>query len=641
MSDIMGSITTLKKFFSNEEVKIECWEKQGNPQVIFELEKDRRYIIPKYQREIRWKSENIIELMADIKKNHKFLGNIILSKTEGGYNIIDGQQRITSLLLLFEYIKTSYDNKIDVINTCELKIESFQGFEILFNNHFNIDDGIVQEIEITDDYNQMERYITLWNDIKNSGMLGNRHLAQDFLHNMEKCEINIIISKSSEYSIDYFLDVNLKGIKLDTEDIFKSYLLSLNKDDKIYKAWVELKKLSEKLKKKKAKYPLMKIIEHYFYCELYKNDEYKKIVFDEDFLLKEEYKIDDYSFYKGQHLLKVIGDYGYLLDSINNIINVLTYITAIISDGYGDSFKAFFNEKAKIDDVEKQIIYYIIKYLILDSNKIPKVLVMRYMLDICSNKEKATKKDYKMIYISYITAVCFNIFEGKKSSDILYDIVKSSKWYETAYIQLKDYFKSENYEDRKFDFICKYNPNGSTVDIQSFRCRSLACIYNYFIISQNVGIMNGKILSVKEFFNDNTKFSLEHFIINHSGKCNFTIDGKVSTYSYPEDIKKYTDYIANYIFIPEEINNKIGNLYINNKLEILETQYKSDITCNYSKMIMKIIKETFKFPKIEPNEEFDKIRDKLDIYYSTKFKNEYMIFLRTVIEEVYKAKFKG
>ena len=42
-------------------------------------------------------------------------------------------------------------------------------------------------------------------------------------------------------STEYYIDVNLKGIKLDTEDIFKGYLFSQILLKKSEIVWVELK----------------------------------------------------------------------------------------------------------------------------------------------------------------------------------------------------------------------------------------------------------------------------------------------------------------------------------------------------------------------------------------------------------------
>ena len=58
------------------------------------------YIIPKYQREYKWNEERVRALITDIRNRDKFLGNVIINKVEDYYEIVDGQQRITTIILI-------------------------------------------------------------------------------------------------------------------------------------------------------------------------------------------------------------------------------------------------------------------------------------------------------------------------------------------------------------------------------------------------------------------------------------------------------------------------------------------------------------------------------------------------------------
>lgn len=59
-----------------------------------------RYVIPKYQREYKWTEEKVHTLITDINNRDKFLGNLILNCISDYYEIVDGQQRITTILLI-------------------------------------------------------------------------------------------------------------------------------------------------------------------------------------------------------------------------------------------------------------------------------------------------------------------------------------------------------------------------------------------------------------------------------------------------------------------------------------------------------------------------------------------------------------
>ena len=83
--------------------------------VAFMQGSDKRFVIPVYQRNYDWKTENCKQLFDDLKKvikTHRkshFFGSIVSVYNPDGENmefqIIDGQQRLTtiSLLLLAMY----------------------------------------------------------------------------------------------------------------------------------------------------------------------------------------------------------------------------------------------------------------------------------------------------------------------------------------------------------------------------------------------------------------------------------------------------------------------------------------------------------------------------------------------------------
>lgn len=68
----------------------------------------RRLLIPLYQREYTWTDEKIVTLVNDIKRCNKYLGNIILDEVETCYEIVDGQQRITTCFLILAYLYNKY-----------------------------------------------------------------------------------------------------------------------------------------------------------------------------------------------------------------------------------------------------------------------------------------------------------------------------------------------------------------------------------------------------------------------------------------------------------------------------------------------------------------------------------------------------
>lgn len=330
------------------------------------LQQNRKYIIPDFQREIRWEENNLSILLSDLSTSPRFLGNIILTiKKDGDCQIIDGQQRTTVLLLILAYIKSRYKEKLEPFTPCSIENRSFTGLSELMENGFA--DELLENPDITktDYYGQRQSFINLWRWLKKEELLATSATAKTILHNIETSQVNIIASHEDESSssIRYFLDVNLKGVQLDTEDIFKAQIFSLNLSDDMLQLWRENKaamltfnQTKEKGgtdKKVKERYPLMKVYEHYFYCDLFKSKpelEQEKLKFGEDFSISANLQYDGRKFFKGTHLVEVLGDIGYIKQSLRRLRKAIDVMNDIVSSsGPSDKFKHLFQCDQKID----------------------------------------------------------------------------------------------------------------------------------------------------------------------------------------------------------------------------------------------------------------------------------------------------
>ena len=278
MAGIVGTITNLSDFLSKTQVCLSVKPNDPQQQIIC-LEADRKYSIPAFQREVRWDDNNLKMLLYDLSRSSKFLGNIILTiKSDHTCEIIDGQQRTTVLMLIVSCIKKKFGIKISTPDLCPLRNEGFTGFQTLLEKAFD-QEAITSDdwnaILKSDDYHQLPRIQKLWNTISSSELLADRHKAQGLLDNLCKSEFNIIASYSNDVntSIQYFLDVNLKGIRLDTEDIFKGYLFSQDSRELTRSLWQKNKRDVLRLNgvtqsSEEKRYPLMKLYEHFYFEEI-------------------------------------------------------------------------------------------------------------------------------------------------------------------------------------------------------------------------------------------------------------------------------------------------------------------------------------------------------------------------------------
>ena len=88
---------------------------------------DDNYVVPIYQRNYAWGEEQITQLLQDIydasqnEESNYFIGSlVVLLRTDGVFEVIDGQQRLTTLHLICKKLgilkqsRLSYDSTIHV-----------------------------------------------------------------------------------------------------------------------------------------------------------------------------------------------------------------------------------------------------------------------------------------------------------------------------------------------------------------------------------------------------------------------------------------------------------------------------------------------------------------------------------------------
>ena len=58
MAEIMGTVTSVKRYLSPEKIELKISPDLGGESTII-LQQNRKYIIPDFQREIRWEENNL------------------------------------------------------------------------------------------------------------------------------------------------------------------------------------------------------------------------------------------------------------------------------------------------------------------------------------------------------------------------------------------------------------------------------------------------------------------------------------------------------------------------------------------------------------------------------------------------------
>jgi uncharacterized protein with ParB-like and HNH nuclease domain len=226
----------------------------GKGRTVWELFDNRRYDIDSYQREYKWQTKQLVELVDDLcgkfcefyKEEHErhevshyghyFLGSIILSQKKGLSFIIDGQQRLTTLTLFFIYLhhrqrelpdedrveisnlilskkfgKKSYNIDVPERAPCLDKLYSGEPYEPSANDPEAVRNMVARYKEIEQNFPQeiSDRALPYFLD----WLLNNVHLVE-------------ITAYSDDDAYTIFETMNDRGLSLAPLDMLKSFLIA-------------------------------------------------------------------------------------------------------------------------------------------------------------------------------------------------------------------------------------------------------------------------------------------------------------------------------------------------------------------------------------------------------------------------------
>ena len=169
----------------------------------------KKLVIPDYQRPYRWTTKNVEQLLNDIKnsqingKQKYLIGTVIFHFDEGVFNIVDGQQRITTILLLLKHL--NYSGRVT---------------ELEYNH-------IISFTHIKNNYNYIEQWLNC-----------NITDRTEFLNYIiNSCQfVEIIVMKLGE-AFQMFESQNGRGKELEAYNLLKAYhiraMSSASKQEKV------------------------------------------------------------------------------------------------------------------------------------------------------------------------------------------------------------------------------------------------------------------------------------------------------------------------------------------------------------------------------------------------------------------------
>jgi len=190
--------------------------------------------IPEYQRSYAWEKQNVRDLIEDINESLEtnsshYIGTVVLAKTkiQDSYNIVDGQQRLTTILMMMNVLIRRLKDKEDVDYYKRLYIfdRNYEKYKLTpLSRDTNYFFSLLEESLIDEPKSRSQRYLTeVYEEIKNTvdDIIVNK---KQFLRAIENLQILEFIEDDEGDAIRIFQTVNDRGKDLTRMDKIKSLL---------------------------------------------------------------------------------------------------------------------------------------------------------------------------------------------------------------------------------------------------------------------------------------------------------------------------------------------------------------------------------------------------------------------------------
>ena len=200
-----------------------------NKKTIFDTKMN--YVIPLYQRAYAWEDKQLIQLIEDIcdvsKDVNYYIGSLIVSEQNNAFEVVDGQQRLTSLFILLNCLG------YDVPNTLTFACREKSNYTLThIQDLINEDRGIL-------DLDRIEQGIQ--NGIKIlKQTIANNGVEEKLRDNLSRVVVYRIEVPDNTDLNRYFEIMNTRGEQLEQHDILKATLMSYLSDEQDKSLFAEI-----------------------------------------------------------------------------------------------------------------------------------------------------------------------------------------------------------------------------------------------------------------------------------------------------------------------------------------------------------------------------------------------------------------
>lgn len=369
---------------------------QKNIKLLF-ADKKADFLIPDYQRPYAWSEEECQTLWEDIfdfaipegdatkfnSEEEYYLGPIVTFKNDNNkLEVIDGQQRLTTLMLLLRAFHISFGEMRDenskkikeLIESCIWKTDEFG----------NADKDLLKiDSEVATD-NDKDEFLSILNtgtapsSMKSKYAENYRYFQKkidEFLHSypgyfsylpariLNNCILLPIEADNQNTALRIFSTLNDRGLPLSDADIFKAqfykYYSDKGQKESFIKTWKELEELSDKIFHPISGTPMDELFTRYMYYERAKMG----IKSSTTEALRRFYERDSYSLLKNDYTLNNLVELANFWNDVSNqnrerfsdrILKKLFVLNMAPNGMWADFLSVYFmankDEKGMLDD---------------------------------------------------------------------------------------------------------------------------------------------------------------------------------------------------------------------------------------------------------------------------------------------------
>ncbi len=207
------------------------------------------FIIPSYQRGYRWERKQVETLLNDIMDNgdkpYCLQPVVVRKRDDGKFELIDGQQRLTTIYILLKYIQENYlHDNLEILyslsyqmrkgsgdflnNMTEEQADDYIDYRFMYNAYLTIDEWFKSKSEIKQQrYRIASRFIDYFNEkLNQTDSGGNVRFIWYEVQNVEDKD-----------AISLFTRLNIGRIPLTNAELVKALFLCRQEDNVQAEKW--------------------------------------------------------------------------------------------------------------------------------------------------------------------------------------------------------------------------------------------------------------------------------------------------------------------------------------------------------------------------------------------------------------------